>query len=171
MSVPRCKKKKKYDYVPEKPKQNKIMEANWLCLTVAVEQLYSDCGWRETRLNRLITYYWEEMTAAHELNQIWVPDMHDGKSIAHAIAESAGKLIGADICELTNYLGDYKRECYKLCVGALVKALKRLKVTKFRIKLIVGEIFHDQKTYEVWSVCKECADITGFNVREKVQWD
>lgn len=165
MAVPRARKKTKKIPAPSKPEQTRIMEANWLCLAVAVEQLYSDHGWRVKRINKLIDGFWAEMNEAHRLQ---IEDHI--KNVTSYLAKQAGKMIDADILRMCSELDPYRSECYMLCVGCLVKALRKLKVSKMRCKLIVGEIFVDRKVYEPWSVYKECERITGFNVRERIQW-
>lgn len=164
MTIPRMRKKKKIN-VPTKPEQSRIMEANWLCLAVAIEQMYSDYGWRTKRINKIINGFWEEMTEAHRLQN------EDGiTKVPEYIARLAGMAIDTDIIGYCRKLDPYRCQCYMLCVGCLVKTLRKLGVSKLRCKLIVGAIFYERRVYEPWSVYQDCERITGFNVRENIKW-
>lgn len=175
MAIPRAKKKKRVN-VPSKPEQDRIMESNWLCLAVAIEQLYSDCGWRVKRINNIVNGFWYEMTEAQRRQ-----NEYDGRNIPESlkrelhhmpeiIAKEAGEMIDTDIKGMAEKLDPYRGQCYMLCVGCLIKTLRKLKVTKLRCKLIVGDIFASKAIYEPWSVYNECERVTGFNVRERIQW-
>lgn len=165
MPVPRTKKKKRVN-VPSKPEQNRIMEANWLCIAIASEQMWTDHGWRINQINNIIDGFWEEMSNAQYMqNALKV------KGICERLAYTAGKDIGVDIIENCRKLDPYRCECYMLCVGCLVRALRKLKVNETRCKLIVGAIFYERRVYEPWSVYQECKVITGLDVREKLKWE
>lgn len=165
MAIPRAKKKKKVN-VPSKPEQDRIMEANWLCISVAAEQLYTDNGWRVKRINNLIEGFWYELGEVKAMqNRLRIRNIHE------RIAYNAGQNIGVDIISMCKKLDPYRCDCYMLCVGCLVKALRKLKVSKLRCKLIVGAIFVERKIYEPWSVYQACKEVTGLDVRMKLQWE
>lgn len=165
MGVPRAKRKKRTN-VPSKPEQSRIMEANWLCMSVAIEQLYTDCGWRVKRINNLVNGFWEELTEAKRRQ-----NTYGINHMPRHIAQEAGELIGIDIVEMTKDLDPYRAECYQLIVGCMIKTLRKLKVSKLRCKLIVGGVFMERRVYEPWSVYQECERMTGFKVRDKIQWE
>ena len=165
MSIPRAKKGKRSN-VPSEAKQKRIMEATWLSLACAIEQLWEDCGWRTKRLNNLILEYYNEMCEAHRIYNsmsiIW--------DMPLLIMQQAEELLGTDLRSLFEEFDDYRKQCYYLCVGVLVKALRNLRVTKTRVKLIVIYIAQYKRNYELWSVYKHVAEVTGINVCEEIKW-
>ena len=155
MSIPRAKKPKRN--VPNEAKQKRIMEATWLSLACAIEQLWDDCGWRTKRLNNLVTEYYNEMCEAHRIYNNSTSIIWDMPLL---IIKQAEELLGDDLRSLFEEFDDYRKQCYYLCVGVLVKALRNLRVAKTR----------DKRDYELWSVYNHVAELTGINVREEIKW-
>lgn len=159
MAVARAKRKKGKQY--DKRDYKKVAEANRLCLACAIEQAYEDLGWRDVRINRLVSTYDTQMCKADELMKQGVAD------VPTVLARQSGTWLGVDILEISKDFGDeYKQCCYKLCLAIMVQTLKALKVRKTRIKMILYEIRYDFLNYEIWSVFKDVADKTGCDVRE-----
>lgn len=163
MAIPRAKKKK-----VKKPTENEqkwVIEANYMTLAIAVEQLWTDYGWRVKRINNLIRKFWREVTECQRAQR------EDGVVKAtYWVAKQAEEILDEPIVKKCEKLGLYKGEAYMLTIGCLVKALRKLKVNKIRCKLILGAIFYEQKNFAPWSVYKECKDITGFDVKVFVEW-
>ena len=159
MAVARAKKKKGKQY--DKRDYKKVAEANRLCLACAIEQAYEDLGWRDVRINRLVSTYDKQMCKADELMRQGVAD------VPTVLARQAGNWLGEDLIAIASDFGDeYKQHCYRLCLAILVQTLKVMKVNKLRIRMIVYEIRYDFLNYEIWSVYKAVADKTGCDVRE-----
>ena len=167
MSIPRAKKPKR-THVPNEAKQKRIMEATWLSLACAIEQLWDDCGWRTKRLNNLVNEYYNEMCEAHRIYNSSTSIIWDMPLL---IIKQAEELLGDNLRSLFEEFDDYRKQCYYLCVGVLVKALRNLRVTKTRVKLIVIYISHYKKDYELWSVYNHVAELTGINVRDEIKWN
>ena len=166
MSVPRAKKKKQRTNVPKPPEQRRIMQANMMCVAVAIEHLYEDYGWRTMRINRLVNTFWDELCEAKRLqNEAYV------KRVPQHIATQAEKATGAVIISECKGMDKYRADCYMLCVGCLVLALRKLKVNKLRCQIIAKDIFYHLETYEPWSVYKAVYEMTGYDVRTNIRWD
>ena len=166
MAVARAKKKKGKQY--DKRDYKKVAEANRLSLACAIEQLWDDCGWRTKRLNNLVNEYYNEMCEAHRIYNNSTSIIWDMPLL---IIKQAEELLGDDLRSLFEEFDDYRKQCYYLCVGVLVKALRNLRVTKTRVKLIVIYISYYKRDYELWSVYNHVAELTGINVCEEIKWN
>ena len=114
MAVARAKRKKGKTY--DKRDYKKVAEANRLCLACAIEQAYEDLGWRDVRINRLVSTYDKQMCKADELMKSGVAD------VPTVLARQAGNWLGVDIIAISKEFGDeYKQCCYKLCLAIMVQ--------------------------------------------------
>lgn len=163
--VPRAKKKKRTN-VPEPPERRRIMQANMMCIAVAIEHLYEDYGWRTKRINRLVETYWSEMCEAKRLQN----EDHVSR-VYRYIAAQAEKATGAVIISECKGMDKYRADCFMLCVGCLVLALRKLSLNKLRCQIIAKDIFYQLETYEPWSIYQSVYELTGYDVRTNIKWD